>query len=151
MIAKRHAKFGDSNSKARANLCMRLLRAIFNFAIYQYQTEDGDSIINVNPVKFLSHARSWYRIKRKQTIIKQHQLADWYKGVAALSGQYQYDQAALWQDYFMLILFTGLRRTEAASLRWENVDLKGKIITLPDTKNRSTHVLPMSDFLAELF
>lgn len=151
MIAKRHAKYGDSNSKARANLCMRLLRAIFNFAIYQYQTEEGENVISVNPVKFLSHARSWYRIERKQTIVKQHQLADWYKGVAALSEQYPYDQAALWQDYFMLILLTGLRRTEAASLRWENVDLKGKIITLIDTKNRGTHVLPMSDYLAELF
>src|SRR3990167_5889469 len=62
MIAKRHAKYGESNSKARANLCMRLLRAIFNFAIYQYQTEDGANIISVNPVTFLSHARSWYRI-----------------------------------------------------------------------------------------
>ncbi|MFZ2315830.1 MAG: tyrosine-type recombinase/integrase [Gammaproteobacteria bacterium] len=151
MIANRHAKFGDSNSKARANLCMRLLRAIFNYAIYQYQTEDGKNVININPVKFLSHARSWYRIERKQTIVKQHQLADWYRGVAALSERYQFDHAALWQDYFMLILLTGLRRTEAASLRWENVDLKGKILTLPDTKNRSTHILPMSDFLVELF
>lgn len=151
MIAKRHAKYGESNSKARSNLCMRLLRAIFNFAIYQYQTEDGENIISVNPVKFLSHARSWYRIERKQTIVKQHQLADWYKGVAALSEKYPYDQAALWQDYFMLILLTGLRRTEAASLRWENVDLKGKVITLLDTKNRDTHILPMSDFLVELF
>ncbi|OGT60919.1 MAG: integrase [Gammaproteobacteria bacterium RIFCSPHIGHO2_12_FULL_45_12] len=151
MVAKRHAKFGDSNSKARANLCMRLLRAIFNFAIYQYQTDDGGSVISINPVKFLSHARSWYRIERKQTIVKQHQLADWYKGVAALSELYPHEQAALWQDYFMLILLTGLRRTEAASLRWENVDLRGKIITLLDTKNRGTHVLPMSDYLAELF
>lgn len=130
---------------------MRLSRAIYNFAIYQYQTEDGVNIISVNPVKFLSHARSWYRIERKQTIVKQHQLADWYKGVAALSEQYPYDQAALWQDYFMLILLTGLRRTEAASLRWSNIDLKGRAITLLDTKNRGTHVLPMSDYLAELF
>jgi len=45
---------------------MRLLRAIFNFAIYQYQTEDNISIITSNPVKFLSHARSWYRIERRQ-------------------------------------------------------------------------------------
>lgn len=51
----------------------------------------------------------------------------------------------------MLILLTELRRTEAASLRWSNVDLKGKIITLIDTKNRGNHVLPMSDFLVQLF
>lgn len=57
----------------------------------------------------------------------------------------------MWQDYFLLILFTGMRRTEAASLIWEDVDLKAKTFTLRDTKNRDSHNLPMSDFICELF
>jgi len=60
---------------------MRLLRALFNFAIHQYQTDDGVSLVTVNPVKFLSHVRGWYRIERRQSVIKSHQLADWHEGI----------------------------------------------------------------------
>jgi integrase len=151
MIAKRHTQHGESNSKARANLAMRLLRAIFNFAINQYQTSDGKNIILENPVKRLSHTRSWYRIERRQGIIKQHQIANWYDGLMRLSPYRNVDDAEIWQDYFMLILLTGLRRQEAASLRWDDVDLKAKTLTIKDTKNREPHTLPMSDFLYDLF
>ena len=151
MIAKRHSQHGESNSKARTNLAMRLLRAIFNFATNQYQTDDGKSIILENPVKRLSHTRAWYRIERRQTVIKSHQLVDWYKGLKTLSEHRNLENAEMWQDYFMLILLTGLRRQEAASIQWANVDLTAKTFTLHNTKNRESHTLPMSDFLYELF
>ncbi len=35
MIAKRHAQYGQTNSPARANNAMRVLRAIFNFAVFE--------------------------------------------------------------------------------------------------------------------
>ncbi len=150
MIAKRHAQHGKTNSKARANNCMRVLRAIFNFAMYQYQTGEGHPIIVVNPVKYLSHTRGWFRVDRKQTLIKPHQLADWYNAIARLLEEDSYRNALLWHDYFLLLLFTGMRKTEAASLRWEDIDLKDKTITLQDTKNHEVHTLPMSDFVYEL-
>jgi site-specific recombinase XerD len=53
MIAKRHSKHGQSNSKARVNNAMRVLRALFNYAMYEYR--DGNPVINLNPVKYLSH------------------------------------------------------------------------------------------------
>lgn len=151
MIAKRHTKHGESNSKARANLAMRLLRAIFNFAIEEYQTADGKNIITGNPVKTLSHGKRWHRINRRQSVIKQYQLSDLYKAIMQLSECYPYDQATMWQDYFLLILFTGMRRSEAASLEWNDIDLKSKTFTLHDTKNRESHSLPMTDFIYGLF
>lgn len=151
MIIKRHTAYGASNSEARANLAMRLLRAIFNYAIDEYQTADGKDIILENPVKRLSHARAWYRVERRQTVIKSHQLADWYKGLMRLSDYYAPDVAAMWQDYFLLVIFTGMRRTEAASLHFAEVDLTAKTFTLKNTKNRDNHTLAMSDFIYELF
>ncbi len=151
LIVKRHAQHGENNSRARSNLAMRLLRAIFNFAMNQYQIEDGIAAITYNPVKFLSHARSWYRIERRKTVIKQYQLVEWYAGVMKLSESYPIHFAEMWQDYFLLILFTGMRRTEAASLCWNDVDLKARTFTLRDTKNRDSHTLPMSDFIYEIF
>jgi len=44
----------------------------------------------------------------------------------------------------------GLRREEAASIKWNQVDLKAKTLTITDTKNRLAHVLPLSDFLYNL-
>jgi integrase len=151
LIQRRHARHGENNSKARANYAMRLLRAIFNFAIHQYQSEDGIQVFTTNPVKSLSHARSWYRIARRQTIVKNHELADWYRGLNRLSESYSKHDAAMWQDYFLLVLFTGMRRSETASIRWNNVDLIAKTFTLHDTKNRDSHTLPMSDFIYDLF
>ncbi len=87
---------------------------------------------------------------REQTVIKPHQLADWHQGLTRLIEEEEYRNAILWRDYFLLLLFTEMRKTEAASLRWQDVDLKLKTITLLDTKNREQHTLPMSDFVYEL-
>lgn len=62
MVAKRHKKIGDSFGKAYSNLSMRVLRALFNFAISDY-----GEIIHQNPVKSLSDTRAWYRIDKRRT------------------------------------------------------------------------------------
>lgn len=149
MVAKRHAKQGE-RSPARANNAMRLLRALFNFAAGQYEDSAGRSIVLENPVKRLSHTRAWYRIDRKQTIIKAHELADWYKALCQVKDIRSTGKSEVLVDYFLLLLFTGLRREEAASLKKSQVDLKSKTITITQTKNHLTHVLPLSDFLYEL-
>ena len=41
----------------------------------------GHSLITDNPVKRLSQTRAWYRVERRQTYIKPHELAAWYQGV----------------------------------------------------------------------
>lgn len=151
MIIRRHIEYGKSNSQARANLAMRLLRAIFNYAIYEYQDHSTVAPISVNPVKFLSHARSWYRVERRQSIIRIDELLDWYEGLTKLPENYPDKQGALWQDYFLLVLLTGMRRSEAASLKWIDIDFKSKLFTLRDTKNRTNHMLPMSDYILEIF
>jgi integrase len=54
------------------------------------------------------------------------------------------------RDYLLLIIFTGLRRQEAAQLQLDQVDLEGKTLTISDTKNRETHTLPLCDYLHSL-
>ncbi|CAM3664788.1 tyrosine-type recombinase/integrase [Legionella longbeachae] len=131
MIAKRHSKHGQANSKARANNSM-----------YEYHDGNGHPMVTINPVKYLSHTWVWYRVDRKQKVIKPHQLADWYKAVIVLVETDNYRNAFLWHDYFLLLLFTGMRKMEASSLRWEDIDLKSKTITLQDTKNHEINTPP---------
>lgn len=142
-IVKRHTTLGEERGQAYANLSMRLLRALFNFAAGQYEDSRGHSLITENPVKRLSQTRAWYRIERRQTFIKAHELAAWYAGVMQLQNE-------TLRDYLLLILFTGLRRQEAAKLKWEHVDLLAKTLTVLDTKNHQDHVLPLSDYLHDL-
>jgi integrase len=53
---------------------MRLLRALFNFAAGQYEDLQGLSLISENPVKRLSQTLAWYRVERRQSFIKAHEL-----------------------------------------------------------------------------
>ena len=43
-----------------------------------------------------------------------------------------------------LALATGMRRGELASLTWDNVDLKKRTATLPETKNGEKRIVPLS-------
>ena len=54
------------------------------------------------------------------------------------------------RDYLLLLLFTGLRRQEAAQLQWNQVDLNRNTITITNTKNHESHTLPLPDYLADL-
>lgn len=142
-VSKHHEKLGREHGEAYANLAMRVLRALFNFAASQYEDAQGRSLILENPVTRLSQTRSWYRIERRKTFIKAHELKPWYEALKKLPNE-------TLQDYLLLILFTGLRRQEAATLKWEQVDLKAKSLTIENTKNHDAHTLPLSDFLYQL-
>jgi integrase len=56
------------------------------------------------------------------------------------------------RDYIMLLLFTGLRRREAAALRWSEIDFAARLIRLPAirAKGKRKLDLPMSDFVRDL-
>lgn len=142
-VLKLHGELGEERGQAYANLSMRLLRALFNFAVEEYEDAQGHSLIIENPVERLSKTRSWYRVKKRQTYIKNHELALWFKGLQKTTNE-------TLRDYLLLTLFTGLRRNEAAQLKWKNVDLKAKTLLIPDTKNHQPHTLPLSDYLFDL-
>jgi integrase len=146
MVERRHAKLGEA-SPAQANLSMRFLRAVFNFAAGKYEDATGRPIILENPVKRLSQTDAWYRVERKKTVIKAHELKAWYQGVVKLGGT---DKGETVRDYLLLLLFTGLRRQEGAQLPFSGVDFKSRTITVLDTKNREDHILPMPDLVFDL-
>jgi len=142
MVEKRYRLLGK-NSPARANNALRVLRAIFNHAMKKYDDAKGNPIIMFNPVGRISDTRAWFPVKRRQTFIKNHQLADWYNATLQLN-------AETTRDYLHLVLFTGLRKSEASGLRWDAVDFNDKTLTINETKNHEIHTLPLSDFLEDL-
>lgn len=139
MVERKHRELGK-RSEARANNSMRVLRALINHAMSKYEDAKGNPIILVNPVERLSQTRAWYKVERRKNLIKPHQLKDWYEATLQLNQETT-------RDYLHFLLFTGLRRTEAAQLRWEYVNFEDQTFTIPDTKNGESHTLPFSDYI----
>lgn len=142
MARQRHAEVGE-RSKARANLGMRYLRAVFNFFLAEHTAPDGSPLLPANPVDRLTHTRSWFRIPRRQTVIAPQSLERWAQAVRSLPN-------TAMQDYLVFVLLTGLRREEAMGLEWADVNFDTRMITITDTKAHRPHVLPLSTFLWEL-
>jgi integrase len=149
-VEKKHREIGKF-SHAQANLTMRYLRAVFNWAMAHYERRDGSPILTDNPVKKLSTTRAWYRVGRRTTIISAEQLPSWYQAVQGIRREARNPKERLVMDYLLTCLFTGLRRNEAAALKWADINFKAKTLTVRDTKNHEDHTLPLSDFLYSLF
>lgn len=151
MVVARHREVADSRGKQAANKYLRILRAIISFAMDNYEEHNGQPVFTHNPVLVLSRTRSWYRSYRRQTVVKMHELPRWYRAVESLRENDHPDSIGdTVADFLVFLLFTGLRRSEAASLRWTDVDFQGDTFTISDNKSRRPHTLPVSGFVREL-
>lgn len=147
MVERRHNKL-SADSPTAADNTMRALRAILNFAAGRYEDESGKPLYIDNPTRRLSDNRVWHKQVRRQTIIRPKDFPVWRQAVenARIYGDFQ----NMASDYLLFILFSGLRRREAASLRWEQIDLNHKTVRILDTKNGKPLTLPLSGPLIDV-
>jgi integrase len=136
MVLDRHRKIGADNGLVTANNIMRHLRSVWNF------TSATHGELPPNPVAILTQARAWNQERRRRSVIPMHGLPKWWRAV--------HQEEDHVRDFLLIALFTGMRRSEIARLRWENIDLEGKTLAVPRTKNGDPLELPLSDFLFEL-
>ena len=103
MIEQKHSDLSRT-SAARANLAMRFLRALFNFAA-EYRDGKGKVIIADNPVRRLSAKKIWNRVERRNNYIQPHQLKPWWDAVWSLKhdpeNQNTRDRGTI-RDYLLL-------------------------------------------------
>jgi integrase len=128
---------GPANGAHSANGVMRAFRAMWNFAT------ERDPSLPSNPVKRLR--RAWYPEHRRENMVRPEQLPIFYKAVRELPSMTA-------RDYLLLLLFTGMRRNEAAALKWDEIDFAERVIRLPAArlKARRKLDLPMSPFVRDL-
>lgn len=150
MVEVRHKRLANKNGprgkgEAHAHQSMRILRSLFNYAHVKFETADGKSLFPENPVDRLSQIKAWHRPVRRQTYISRTDFPAWHKAVMSLSS----DTA---RDFLLFVLFTGLRRSEAASLKWSDINITAKTFTIPAerTKTHQEHKVPICAYLMEM-
>jgi len=149
-ISERH-RLLSKTSMARANNTMRVLRALFNYAMEEYEIAPGQPLISHNPTKTLSAKKSWNNVPRRTSYITEEQLSNWFQAVLNLQPLQRSPMNDVVKDYFIFLLLSGFREKEGKLLKWENIDFNKKTFRAKDTKNGLDQLLPMSDYLEKLF
>lgn len=148
MIQEKHASL-SRNSKAQADMAMRVFRAIYNLSVEHYLDDNDHPILPAdNPVKTLNAKKVWNKIRRRKTYISEDQMPDWIRAIFEYEDRGQALETN--RDFLLTLILTGFRREECESLLWSSIDLKYGKITSIDPKNGELHTLPMGDFLFEL-
>ena len=121
-----------------ANNAARILRMVWNDA----KDHDPTSLGPDNPVRL---GKNWFEVPSRERHVSTDDLPKFYAAVMALENPVQ-------RDYLRLLLFTGLRRREAAQLRWADVDLKKRTLRIPAAVAKADRKLdlPLTDQLLDM-
>lgn len=134
-ITDRHTRIGKNHGKTSANRTMRAYRAIYNSARKKYEYLPECPTIAID----------WYKQNRKQEPIADNQLAAWYGKVMAIDNGVRRD----WQ---LFTLFTGLRKTDACTIRWQDIDMDKATLHRPTPKGGKDRAftIPLADICMEI-
>jgi integrase len=137
-IAAEVAAHGRDNGQACANATMRVLGVLWNFAASRNPN------LPPNPVTRLR--RQWFKIQRRTRMVPFDRLPEFYAAIMGLEN-------AVARDYLRVLLFSGLRRREAAGLIWADVDFAAGVIRIPASATKADRALnvPMTDVLRDIF
>ncbi|NTV48109.1 MAG: tyrosine-type recombinase/integrase [Geobacteraceae bacterium] len=129
----RHQDIRDNSGHGAALNTFSRFRAIMNFGKRLYPT-----IITSNPTQALTDAGVWTKTEpRKTMLLSSVAFAVFYKAVSSLS--------EIHRGCYLFAIYHGMRPSEAASIRWVDIDFKFKVVDLSwmstETKHRRAQPL----------
>lgn len=130
----RHQRITDENGPYVANRVMRHLRAAYRTMRREYRDLPEHPIVAVDMNKEY----------RRQDPIAWDDLPAWYSAVQQLS--------PVRRDLALFTLLTGLRRRDAASVRWEDIDFDAGTLHRPEPKGgpERAFTIPLSRRVLEI-
>ena len=116
-----------------ANRVLRHVRAVWHTAEREHDLPRCPTV-----------AVSWNREQRRQEPITWERLPAWRAAVEALT--------PVRRDYNFVLLLTGLRRMDAATIRWEHVDFSARTLRRPNPKGGAARAftIPLSAACVEI-
>lgn len=147
MMVQRHGKIADTAGPGAANGSARVFRSIWNYTRALTAAADGSKTLPESPTQRLTDLRQWSKLQRRTGHLTEDMFPEFGKALTILREDCG---NASYADFVEVLLRTGLRRSEAAGLRWDNVSLSNLTLTVHDTKNHKSHSLPLSRQLETL-
>lgn len=139
MVADKHKEL-SVHGKRQADLTCAILRAVINFAIGNYKTEEDQPVYTRQPVDVLSVRKAWNPKARRTSRLDPDDIPAWFRATMALKPEQETAR-----DLLIFLYFTGLRKMEAGKLKWEQVDLVKRYVTILSPKNGNENfLLPLS-------
>jgi integrase len=124
---------------------MQLLRKVHRFATQFWGTDDNELPFGRCPVDKVNIVhRQWAKTAPRTRKLGDGDIGPWLKAVRDLPHTQKRGDGQLAAHFLELMLLTGLRRREAAFLRWADVDLRRLTLTVRHTKNKTDHTLPIT-------
>lgn len=133
-VREHHEQLTAHHGPYAANHAMRTFRALYNRALRE------DPSLPANPTVAVMFNKE---TKRNWAMAKED-LPHWWTKVERLN--------PLFRDLHLFLLFTGLRRTDACTARWEHWDRVNGTLFIPNPKGGADRgfLLPLSIFLNQL-
>lgn len=120
-------------------IAFRKLRAFLNWAMDQ---PNYQNLVAPDACSRKVSRNSLPKNRVKTDCLQREQLNSWFSAVRKLS-------SPVVSAYLQGLLITGARREELATLRWENVDLKWKSLTIKD-KVEGERMIPLTPYFESL-
>ncbi|MFV8557498.1 tyrosine-type recombinase/integrase [Sulfitobacter sp. SBS6] len=136
-----------------AALAVRTFKSCWNWARAEVTDAEGRALLPECPAEIVRAKKLMPKAKRKQTYV-----SNWcafFDALEVLETNSNRHQGAdeNFRLFIELLARTGLRRNEAANLRWSDVNMEARTLTITAdrAKNGEALTLPMSNQTVELF
>jgi len=133
VMIDRFQQVGKNNGPMAAKASFEKLQALLNYAKIKFPTA-----MPSNPCSVITDAGMWPKVKCNDDCMKGNDFKTFAEGLGKFN--------EITQDCYLFTLYQGLRNVEAASLRWEYVDLEKELFDLSwmDSETKHRGVLPLS-------
>ena len=139
-VEARFISITEKRGWATGNQTLSMLRSI-----YRRPCVDHEGLRN--PVElWLAGGGRFNRMRRRRISAPSEVLPCWRAGIEEAEGL-----SPAIRDIFLVGFYTGMRRGEIVGLRWERVDLEGRILRVEETKTGEPLELPITRQLAAIF
>ena len=124
-VAAWHGDVGEQHGPIQANRALTLLSTIYNFS-------DKLGYDGPNPCRGIRR----FREQSRDRFLQPAEIKRFFDAVV--------EQPQPWQDFFLLLLFTGARKSSLLSMAWADIDLDGQSWRIPRPKNNTPTTIPLT-------
>jgi integrase len=129
-----HTDMGENRGKGTANRVIHIVAAVFNYGIKNNLYEDNNPCIGLKK----------YKINSRDRFLNHEELKLFFMATEK--------ETELFRDFFLLLLYTGARKSNVLTMKWADIDFNLKRWRIPEhqSKNKDVNIVLLSDLAIEI-